>query len=216
MYVHPAFRMEHSDALAFLRERAFGTLVLPAANAAPVAAHVPFLINERGPDALEIELHVAKANALHTLVGDGCPALLIVQGPDAYISPDWYGVPNQVPTWTYVAVHVTGRARLLPPSGHLDHADRLSAQFEERLLPKTPWTSAKMDTKRRDAMMNAIVGIGLDVEEIQAQKKLIQHKGDVEHRGAIAGLRALVDPGSAAIAALMEETLAHRKPRDVS
>src|SRR5208282_4474040 len=126
----------------------------------------------------------------------------ICQGPDAYISPDWYGVPNQVPTWTYTSVHLTGTARVLPEADNLRHVDRLAAYFEERLLPKKPWSSAKMDEGRRAAMLTATVSIALDVEAIEAQNKLIQHKGEAEHRGAIAGLRARNEDGSSAIADL--------------
>jgi transcriptional regulator len=205
MYVHPAFKIDTAEAIVHLRQRAFGLLVLPTPDA-PTASHVPFLVDEQPNGMVRIELHVARANKLHTHVGAGCKALLVCQGPDAYISPDWYFVANQVPTWTYTTVHVAGTAMVLPEADTLAHVDRLSGYFEQRLLPKKPWTSAKMDTARRDAMLKAIVSIAIDVESIEAQKKLIQHKGETEHRGVIAGLRSRDDAGSQAIAALMEQT----------
>jgi transcriptional regulator len=62
---------------------------------------------------VRVELHVARANPIHELTAPaGRPALLTCTGPDAYISPNWYGVPNQVPTWTYTAVHLTGTAHI--------------------------------------------------------------------------------------------------------
>ncbi|MGI9521201.1 MAG: FMN-binding negative transcriptional regulator [Hyphomicrobiaceae bacterium] len=76
---------------------------------APTACHVPFLVLEQSDGQLQIELHVARANQIHSCIqGDGVKALLICQGPDAYVSPDWLGLPDQVPTWTYTVVHVTG------------------------------------------------------------------------------------------------------------
>jgi transcriptional regulator len=209
MYVPAAFRMDDADAIEHLRQRGFGLLVLPTLDA-PAASHVPFLVESTADGSHRIALHLARANKLHSPIGAGCNALLVCQGPDAYISPDWYGVPNQVPTWTYTSVHVTGTARVLSEVENLAHVDRLSAEFENRLLPKKPWTSNKMDNVRRSAMLNAIVSIAIDVNTIEAQKKLIQYKGEIEHRGAIAGLRARDDAGSQAIASMMEKSARQR------
>ncbi len=206
MYVHPAFRATREHALRLLRERAFGALVVPTV-AAPTAVHVPFLTYEEVDGSLRVELHVARANPIHALVGEGCPALLMCMGPDAYISPDWYGVPNEVTTWTYTAAHLTGTARVLPQSENCAHVDRMVAFFEEQMPGKVPWTANQVDPHRVAAMMHAIVSIELRVEDLQAQLKLIQHKDELRHRGAIAGLRGQADAGSHAIADLMQETL---------
>lgn len=211
MYLHPAFEISAKEALPILQERAFGLFVVPTSKA-PFGVHVPFLVSETEAGALRVELHVARANPIHeeiaghTEIGGCCQALLACQGPDAYISPDWYGIDDQVPTWTYVSVHLKGVARVRPMENNLDHVDRLTDIFEERLSPKVPWTSDKMDTRKRDMMMHAIVSIELEVETIEAQKKLIQHKGKTEHDGAIAGLRARPDQGSQQIADLMQKT----------
>jgi transcriptional regulator len=209
MYTQPAFRVDKAEALLLLRERAFGLFVVPAGEA-PFAVHVPFVVDETEGGALRVELHVARANPIHTFIGGGCKALLVCQGPDAYISPDWYGVANQVPTWTYTAVHLKGTARVQPEAYNLRHVDRLSAFFEQRLLPKKPWTSGKMDEAKRSAMLKAIVSIAIDVETVDAQKKLIQHKGETEHRGAIDGLNARGGYGDAKIASLIEQTLLNK------
>ncbi len=212
MYVHPAFRTATADALAMLGARGFGLLVIADHAGVPHAVHIPFLAEQRD-DGLRIELHVARANPIHGLVGEeGRPALLAVQGPDSYLSPDWYGVPNQVPTWTYTAVHLAGMARPLPAEAIPGHLERLSAAFETRLAPKAPWRMAKVEPNGLASMMRAIVGIEVLVpaEGIQAQRKLIQHKGETEHRGAIAGLSAQSDAGAHAIAALMTKDLAEK------
>ncbi|PWS34347.1 FMN-binding negative transcriptional regulator [Falsiroseomonas bella] len=213
MYVHPAFRTETADALAMLGARGFGLLVIADAAGLPHAVHIPFLAKLQA-DGLRIELHVARANPIHGLLTEaGRPALLAVQGPDAYLSPDWYDVPNQVPTWTYTAVHLSGTARTLPAEALPGHLERLSDAFEGRLAPKAPWRMEKVEPHRLEAMMRAIVGIEILVpaEGIEAQRKLIQHKGETEHRGAIAGLSARPDPAAHAVAALMGESLATKQ-----
>lgn len=98
MYVHTAFRIDNLQAFAFLRERAFGTLIVSDHAGRPAAVHLPFLSGRAFDDTIRVELHVARANRLHELDGlAGGPALLICEGPDAYISPDWYGVPTRSP-----------------------------------------------------------------------------------------------------------------------
>jgi len=207
MYIHPAFGVDRASALEMLRERAFGLFVL-AGEEAPSAVHVPFLLDEATDERLTITLHVARANPIHTLIGEGARALLACQGPDAYISPDWYGIPEQVPTWAYTAVHIAGTARLVPEDRYRAHVDRLAAVFEQRLVPKRPWTSDKMTPARLAAMLKAIAVIEMEVDSIAAQRKLSQHKGEAARRGAAAGLRHRGDAQSLAIAHLIEASLA--------
>jgi transcriptional regulator len=206
MYVHPAFKPDERAMEALLAARGFGTLVAHDGTG-PLAVHAPFLFARSGGPAT-IALHVARANPIHEAVARDPRVLVACLGADAYISPDWYASANQVPTWNYVAVHAMGRARLMAAGELLAHVDRLSGLFEER-LPKKPWTSDKMDPQRRAAMLNAIVGILVEVERLEGQWKLGQHKSRVDHDGAVAGLRALGDPGAAALAELME---AARRP----
>ena len=205
MYTHPAFKADVAKAEAFLDERGFGTLVAWD-GARPVGAHVPFLYDGA---CRRIELHVARPNPLHEVIGTSASVLLTCAGPDAYVSPDWYASQNQVPTWTYVAVHVSGRARTMDPAELPGHLDRLSAHFEAR-LPKAPWTAGKMDQQRLAAMMKAIVGIVIEVEAVEGNWKLNQHKPPPDHAGAVAGLRARGDAASLAVAALMDAARAEK------
>jgi transcriptional regulator len=211
MYVHPAFQTTRDRALLMLRERGFGTFVVPNPDGPPSAVHVPFLIFEEG-ERLRVELHVARANPLHTLIAaEGTHCLLCCMGPDAYISPEWYGAPNEVPTWTYTAVHLTGMTRLLPLAENRAHVGRMVATFEGRLANNAaPWTVEQVDPAKVAAMMQAIVSMEMIVDDVNAQLKLIQHKDAVRHRGAIAGLRRQSDGGSHAIADLMQATLDER------
>ncbi len=207
MYVHPAFQTSRDRALRLLRERAFGAFIV-ASGAAPQAVHLPFLTYEEDDGSLRIEFHVAKANPIHSLIGDGRPALLTCMGPDAYISPDWYGAANEVPTWTYTAAHLTGVARPMPQADNHAHVERMVSYFEARTASEAPWTVTRVEPHRVAAMMQAIVTIEFRVTQLEAQFKLIQHKDALRHQGAIAGLRAQPDAGSHAIAELMQETLA--------
>jgi transcriptional regulator len=168
-----------------------------------VAVHVPFLFQPNDKGGL-IELHVARSNPIHELVAAHPQVLLTCTGPDAYVSPDWYGSPNQVPTWNYIAVHATGHARLMDKAWLPAHLDRMSAKFEA-WLPKKPWSSEAVEQQRLAAMMNAIVGIVIEIEGLEANWKLGQHKTMSDHQAVVAGLRAMNDPASTAVAALMDQ-----------
>ncbi len=209
MYIHPAFQMNEDEALAHLHRQAFGLVVVPMRDAAPVAVHVPFVLRVQSDDKRQIEFHVARNNELHQQISAETKGLLVSQGPDAYISPDWYGVPEQVPTWCYTSVHVTGTLRLMPEAYNLEHVERLSAKFEERLSPKQSWSVSSVSGQKRSALLKAIVTIKLDIEAIEAQKKLIQHKGETENRGAIEGLRTCDNTGAQAVASMMEDHSGH-------
>ncbi|NVO56047.1 FMN-binding negative transcriptional regulator [Rhodobacteraceae bacterium B1Z28] len=175
--MHPnlAFRAEdRAHHLSFARERAFGVLAL-STDDAPLISHVPFLLSENGTVA---ELHLVRSNPIVRALKEPQVARIAVSGPDSYVSPDWYGVTDQVPTWNYVAVHLTGRLELRPQEELHDLLDRQSAFFEEQLLPKPPWRASKMTQTALSRMMRMIVPCRMDVEDIQGTWKLNQNKAD--------------------------------------
>lgn len=183
MHPNPAFRGTATEKnLAFARERGFGTLALSGAEGAPLLSHVPFLISERGDYA---DLHLVRSNPMVRAAKSAVPARLAVTGPDSYVSPDWYGVADQVPTWNYVAVHLTGRLEPLDAEALPDLLDRLSAQFEAHLMPKPLWTRDKMDADAFARMLRMILPFRLHIEDVQGTWKLGQNKPtDVRHAAA--------------------------------
>jgi transcriptional regulator len=106
---------------------------------------------------------------------------MTVNGADAYISADWYASPDQVPTWFYQAVHLTGTVRMQSDGELAPHLDALSAKFESWLAPKPPWTVSKVTAGRLDTLKKAIVGLVMSVDEVEGSFKLNQHKSDVDH-----------------------------------
>lgn len=173
MHPNPAFREQTTDDhLAFARARAFGTLAVNA-DPAPLLSHIPYLLDETGDTA---DLHLVRSNPIARL--GATPAVISVTGPDGYVSPDWYEVPDQVPIWNYVAVHLRGRLEPLPHDTMRDMLDRQSAHFEDQLLPKTPWKTAKMTPEVLDRMMRQILPFRLHIEEVNGTWKLNQNKDD--------------------------------------
>lgn len=202
MHPNPIFRKaEAQQALAFARHHAFGVLSVNGADA-PLLAHVPFEL--RG-DGSALRLHLVRSNPVARLLAAGArQAVVAVQGAHGYISPDWYGLDDQVPTWNYVAVHLRGTLRVLPEADLGDVIDRLSAQFEVRLAPKAPWTSDKMDPDALSRMMRQIVPMEMQIGGVDSTFKLSQNKPEgVPGRAADGVENSAIGMETAELAALM-------------
>ncbi|MGI9372188.1 MAG: FMN-binding negative transcriptional regulator [Hyphomicrobiales bacterium] len=186
MHPNPTFRnTARDDNIAFARERSFGTLAVNADDG-PLLSHIPFQVCEEGT---RLEVHLVRSNPTVRALKSPKDAVVAVMGPDGYISPDWYGVEDQVPTWNYVAVHLRGRVYLLADDELRGILDRLSLAMETRLLPKKPWNIEKMSDGVFEKLARMIVPITMEVDDIQSTWKLSQNKADSARIGAAQGLR---------------------------
>lgn len=182
MHPNPAFHTQDAvQNLAYARDRAFGILALSGVHG-PLLSHIPFLLDD---DGQTIWLHLVRSNPIVRALKEPCRATIVVSGPDSYISPDWYEVDDQVPTWNYVAVHISGLLELRPQEELHVLLDRQSAFFENRLQPKTTWTTDKMSDGALERMMRAIVPCRMEVSAVDGTWKLNQNKPDaVRHKAA--------------------------------
>jgi transcriptional regulator len=198
MHPNPAFRgtpMERN--LAFVRARGFGVLCINADHG-PLVSHVPFLINQ---DASTVDLHLVRSNPICRAAP--AKAVIAVTGPDAYVSPDWYDTPDQVPTWNYVSVHIRGELAPLPPEDMRDMLARQSAAYEARLEGKQPWTMDKMSEGVADRMMRMILPFRMTVLSIEGTWKLNQNKDDDARIKAADNMESSIGSEQKAIADLM-------------
>jgi transcriptional regulator len=181
------FKPDRAASLGFAQARGFGTVCAWSGNK-PIASSVPFILTSADDGTPLAAFHVARGNPLADLADGTSSWLLAVNGADAYVSADWYASPDQVPTWLYKAVHLTGPVRKLSDRELGPHLDLLSAKFENWLAPKPPWTSSKMTAARLEALKKAIVGMVMTVEEIEGSFKLNQHKSDVDYAAIASAL----------------------------
>ena len=204
MYTPPPFKPDRAASLGFADARGFGT-VCAWDGTKPIASSVPFYLGALNDGTPQAFFHVARGNPLAKLADGTTPWLLAVNGADAYVSADWYVSPDQVPTWLYQAVHLTGTARVLSEAELARQVDAVSAKFERWLLPKTPWTSDKMAAGRLEAMRKAIVGIVMTVDVVEGSFKLNQHKSEADYVAVATRLGEQPDIGSQQIASLMRQ-----------
>ncbi|MCU0729167.1 MAG: FMN-binding negative transcriptional regulator, partial [Sphingopyxis sp.] len=155
---------------ALVADVGFGML-FAATPDGPRVVHVPCVWMG---DALTF--HIARGNALARHL-DGATALFVVNGPDAYVSPDWYALDhNQVPTWNYLAVELEGRVSKLDRDGLMAQVDALTAHQETRLPDHTPWTRDKADPALMAKLFDAIIGFSLVPQAWRGTMKLGQNK----------------------------------------
>ena len=194
MHPNPAFR--HDDRTLHTRligEVGFGMAFLTTPDG-PRVAHMPLVLRANG----RIGFHLARGNAL-TRHLDGANALILVNGPDGYVSPRWYADAGQVPTCNYVALECEGTVRRLDRDGLIDVLAALSAKNEAR-LEGAAWTMDKVPPAALSRLLDAIVGFEMDVAAWRPTFKLSQNKPAGERARVADGLD---QAGSTALAALM-------------
>lgn len=198
MHPNPAFRIADAAAeLAFVAAHGFAHLFGMTADG-PRVAHAPLLVTTSGA----VRFHLANGNALARHFSghlDGTVALASVGGPGSYVSPNWYAEPaNNVPTWNYRTVEIEGRVTALGWDALHALLDQSAATFEPRV--GQDWTMAKMDPKRRDAMMRSISAFELVPTAIRSTDKHSQNRSEADARGVVAAMEAIGDStGAAAI-----------------
>jgi len=213
MYVPAHFATEDADALiARLARRWAAVLITIDADGAPFGTHMPILWDSEKRIASG---HIARANP-QWRYGAG-KGLLVLSGPEAYVTPSWYPSKAEhgktVPTWNYEAVHISGHVEWFDDAARLGNlVDALSAAHEHDRAE--PWAMSDAPRPYIDTMLRAIVGVTLTAERIEAKRKLSQNKNAADYAGVARGLAASGDAMEAEVAALMRAERAHADDPD--
>lgn len=209
MYTPTAFRQ---DDLAELHRQILdcrlATVVSQGAGGLQ-ASHLPLLLEPGEGQFGTLYGHFARANPQWRDLADGAEALVIFQGPEAYISPSWYQAKAEhgkvVPTWNYIAVHAQGRAEVFEDAERLlQLVSRLSERHEAGRAQ--PWAVSEAPRDYIDGMLRAIVGFALPIEHLQGKWKLGQNRSAADQAGVRAGLAASLDPRDRELAARINDS----------
>ena len=202
MYIPDPFAApEETEVVEMLRRIPLGCLVTDGPDGL-FATHLPFVHDaERGV----LAGHMARANP-HRAKASDPEALVIFQGPNAYVSPNWYPSKAEhgrvVPTWNYEVVHVYGRLAWKDDRDWLlRNVAALTERFEAT-QPK-PWTVNDAPADHIERLVAGVIGVELRIGRIEAKRKLSQNRPAADREGVIAGLAALGDPGALALAEAM-------------
>jgi transcriptional regulator len=203
MYIPKAFREEDMKKLhKLMQEYSFAALVTQQ-DGVPVATHLPFLLDSgRGPYGT-LMAHMARANAQWKTFNGEQEALVIFQGPHAYISPSWYEVELSVPTWDYAAVHAYGIPEIIEDNAILYDLLKALVQTHEARFEK-PWNFQLPDDYLQK-MMRGIVGFEIQITRLEGKFKMSQNRTAGEQQQVIAALRGNRDELNNGVAELMSE-----------
>ncbi len=182
-----------------------GQLVTVGPDGAPDASLLPVLW-----DGDELIVHLARANEHWRRIASGSPGLVVVTGPDTYITPRWYASKREhgrvVPTWNYSAVHLRGPVTVHDDPEWLREAvTRLTDHHEARTADGEAWGVDDAPARFVDGQLKAIVGVSMAVTDVDAKAKLSQNRSDADQAGVVDGLAESADHGAAAVRSAMLE-----------
>ncbi|HET7398595.1 MAG TPA: FMN-binding negative transcriptional regulator [Intrasporangium sp.] len=198
MYVPSHFAMSDALVRELLTRHGAADLVT-ATPEGLVATFLPFVYDADVGAQGALLGHVARNNDQWQRPVRG-EALVIVHGPDAYVSPSWYASKAQhgrvVPTWNYVTAHVYGRLVVHDDPVWVDQlVRRLTGKHEADVAH--PWQVDDAPPAFLAGQLRAIVGIELLISRVEAKAKLSQNRPGQDIDGVIEGLQARGDGASA-------------------
>lgn len=203
MYTPSQFRVEDTaQAHALMRRNPFAVMVSSGSDGL-VASHLPLLVRAEPAPLGSLVGHMARANR-HWRELEDREVMVVFNGAHAYVSPNFYARPDDnVPTWSYAAVHAYGRAEVFEDKARLRALlGDLVAEFETGL--ERPWGLGGVEEKV-DRLLGAITGFEIRIERLEAKLKVGQNRDRDDRVSAEAILAKLPDEGSRQIAAWMRE-----------
>jgi len=193
MYQPPHFREEDLGTQhALIRAHPLGLLVTSGASGL-LANPVPFHLDAEASPRGTLRLHLARANGQWKDIRDGAPVLTVFQGADSYVTPSWYQTKREtgkvVPTWNYAIVQARGPARIV------DDAEWLLAQIgaitsQHEGARRMPWSVSDAPDDFIRAQLKGIVGVEIEIAEIEGKWKVSQNRPVGDREGVAAGLAA--------------------------
>jgi transcriptional regulator len=190
MYQPVHFRVDDVPQLhALMRARPFAALI-SCGVAGLYASHLPTVLKDDGPYGV-IECHLARANPHWKDLADGREALMIFQGPEGYITPNWYPSKAEsgkvVPTWNFAVVHAYGRPEVMNDKEWLyRHVSELTAQ-QENSEPR-PWAPSDAPAAYIETMLRGIVGFRFAISRLEGKWKMSQNREPKDRDGVAKGL----------------------------
>jgi transcriptional regulator len=192
MYTPKNFVVENvGEVHALMRARPFAILVTQGTDGL-MATHLPTVLKVDGKAPLgRIDCHVARPNPHWRSFAPEADALMIFQGPEAYIRPGWYPSKAEhakvVPTWNYAVTHAYGRLEVVQDQAWLlAHVSELTQQQEAPFAE--PWSTGDAPESFLAAMTRGIVGLTFTIARLEGKAKMSQNREPRDRAGVARGL----------------------------
>lgn len=189
MYTPKHFSAPGEAALhELIRTYPFATLIMTTGSGVEVN-HLPLYLDDQGV----LSGHLTRANPLWQAVQAEQQVMAVFHGPHAYVTPSWYATKTQtgmvVPTWNYVVAHVRGTLRVIEDAHWLRaHLAALTAQQEA--VFEQPWPLEDAPAGFIDKLMQAVVGIEIEITQLTGKWKVSQNQPLTNQLGVLQGLSA--------------------------
>lgn len=200
MYIPEHFKETNSERIsALIASNSLGMLIT-VRDGVPFVSHLPFIFDRAAGSKGKLFCHMARANPQWQHFSSCGEVLAIFQGPHAYVSPSWYASPG-VPTWNYAVVHLRGEPRLVDSESELEAlVERLTHVYESHR--RRPW-KANLAGERRAKLLSMIVGVEIDILDIQGKFKLSQNRSLEDRQSVVDKLSQSSNQTEIAVAKLM-------------
>lgn len=193
MYIPPEFHEQRTEALhALIASHPMGILFTHGQSGLD-ANHLPFHLRAQEGTLGMLQAHVSRNNPVWQDIADGDEVLAVFRAGDAYISPQWYPSKHeqhrQVPTWNYIVAHARGRVAIRDDERFVRALVGRLTRTHEAGMP-TPWKMSDGPKDFIDSMLQAIVGIEIEITALEGKAKLGQNKAVRDIEGAGHALKA--------------------------
>ncbi|MGM7698737.1 FMN-binding negative transcriptional regulator [Microbacterium sp. A84] len=175
MRPNPDYELDDVDAIrSLVRENPWASIVSFVPGKGLVASHYPILLDEDA-DGFVLLSHVGRPDErLHELGGH--EAMVIIYGPQGYVSPGWYDSSPAVPTWNFVVAHLYGTPEILSDEENLQVLEKLVAHFENPLPEPYLMNRTLENAAYAERIVRGTVGFRMRVERFEAKDKMSQDK----------------------------------------
>ncbi len=195
MYSPPyAIQSDPAENELIIRKNPFATVVY-AENNVPQSFHLPLIL-----EGSKLIGHMAKANPAWKAL-NGIKALFIFHGPHHYISPDFYGSENNVPTWNYISVQVRGIVKIR------EEEDFLRSAIQKLGVDQDKEFDISKNIQDHQKLLTGIVGVEVEISDIYGKFKLAQSKSEQERLNVAAALEDIGTDQAKETAGAMKKTI---------
>ncbi|MBX7225918.1 MAG: FMN-binding negative transcriptional regulator [Chitinophagales bacterium] len=183
MYIPKHFKMQDAEKVFQFIEKYNFAILVGVQDGIPIATHLPFVIERRGDDWYLIA-HLAQQNN-HVNLLDNQMTMVVFSEPHAYISPQLYASPVNVPTWNYIAVHAYGIAQVLTrDSEKRSVLEKTILSFDEKYMEQ--WRT--LPEKYMEGLLKGMLAFEIKIERIDAKEKISQNKSDADRQAVMNSL----------------------------
>lgn len=191
MYIPAQFDESNIEAMhELIRAKPLATLV--TLNSGELEAnHIPMLLSVESGSYGTLRGHVARSNPLWHEHPETSDVLLIFHGAESYITPSWYAskadTGKVVPTWNYVSVQAKGKLRVIhDPLWIRSQLESLTSDNEAEF--EHPWAVSDAPHEFTEKLLEAIVGIEIDITELKGKWKVSQNRSASDRLSVAEGL----------------------------